>query len=152
MMNPAIEDLLKEKFYHEDGEIKRISARGLTKAGEPIGSVNPNGYVYITSSLNGRSFAIKRAHVVWFFVHGTWPIELDHKDRNRQNDRIDNLLHVTFLENNQNKGLYKTNTSGVVGLSFDKEKKKWRAREKNSRRHLGYFSSKEEALEAIQNA
>lgn len=148
-MNPGIEKELKEKFYYEDGEIKRRFARGSALAGASIGSKNPNGYYYISTSFNGKSLQIKRGYVVWFLVHGTWPVNtLEHADRDRANDRIENLLDLVQADNAQNKGLYKTNTTGMVGVSFDKEKQKWRVRAKNSRRHIGYFSTFEDATAA----
>ena len=56
-----------------------------------------------------------------------------------------------FLANNQT-----SNTSGFVGVSWDKSSKKWRAQSclfgKNTRIYLGVFSTPEEASEAYKKA
>jgi hypothetical protein len=51
-----------------------------------------------------------------------------------------------------NKSKNFNNTSGITGVSFHKTNKKWRAYIENdgARKHLGYFESKEEAVQARQ--
>ena len=43
--------------------------------------------------------------------------EVDHIDRNRNNNNLENLHWVTRLENLQNKGKYKSNTTGIQNIS-----------------------------------
>ena len=50
---------------------------------------------------------------------------VDHKNKNRADNRKQNLRCCSALENNWNKSLYATNTSGVTGVSFDKQRKRW---------------------------
>ena len=53
-----------------------------------------------------------------------------------------------------NKNLNKNNTSGAKGVSFDKQKGKWRAyiKFKGVSKHIGYFDTKEEAATARREA
>ena len=51
--------------------------------------------------------------------------EVDHIDRNPSNNNLENLHWVTILENNQNKGIPKTNTSGNKNIRWDKKTKVW---------------------------
>ena len=51
-------------------------------------------------------------------------LQVDHISRNTLDNRRKNLLIVTNFENNQNKS---TNTSGCVGVTWDKSRNKWKA-------------------------
>ena len=50
---------------------------------------------------------------------------IDHIDRNRQNDSIENLRYVTNSENQLNKGCNKNSKTGVKGLSLHSRGKRW---------------------------
>lgn len=52
---------------------------------------------------------------------------VDHIDRNPLNNSLSNLRIVTIAENNQNKGLLPSNTSGVEGVSWDRRSRTWSA-------------------------
>ena len=52
---------------------------------------------------------------------------VDHKNRNRYDNRKSNLRCCTYAENNRNRGLCVTNKSGVIGVHFDKKRNKWAA-------------------------
>ena len=71
------------------------------------------------------------AHRVGFFLyHGYYPQfpnSVDHINRDGCDNRIVNLREVTPREQSMNTGLSSANTSGVKGVSFLKDKGKWRA-------------------------
>lgn len=94
--------------------------------------------------------------VLWEMAHGAIPagIQIDHIDRNKDNNSISNLRLATQSENSRNVALQSSNTSGVKGVSWDKWRGLWRARiNHNSREiYLGYFPSKEEAAAAYAQA
>lgn len=50
---------------------------------------------------------------------------IDHINGNRSDNRRKNLRVCTQQQNLQNKALSSLNTSGVAGVSFDKQRKKW---------------------------
>ena len=52
---------------------------------------------------------------------------MDHINRDGCDNRIVNLREVTPREQSMNTGLSSANTSGVKGVSFLKDKGKWRA-------------------------
>lgn len=53
---------------------------------------------------------------------------IDHIDRDKLNNRKDNLRIIDSIGNNRNKGIQRNNTSGVVGVYWNKQHKKWNAR------------------------
>ena len=78
----------------------------------------------------------------------------DHINRNRLDNRKENLRIATITENVINRGVYKNNTSGVRGVYFNKRRNKWVARITYNKKviSLGYFDNLEEAKNARLNA
>ncbi len=79
---------------------------------------------------------------------------IDHVDRNKLNNRAENLRTASNQLQSFNRQPSKRNTSGVVGVHWSKAKDKWRAgiRVNGFQHHLGFFSSKDEAATARKNA
>jgi hypothetical protein len=125
--------------------------RSNRKAGSIAGRSSPRGYVNI--SIDGPTY---RAHRIVFALHyGRWPIgEIDHLNRIKSDNRIENLAECTRAENGQNRGMLSSNTSGYRGVSWDKHHRKWRAAiSRNGKsRIIGNFDSAQEAGEAYLKA
>ena len=51
--------------------------------------------------------------------------QVDHKNRNRTDNRVENLRWATNGENNHNKLIQKHNTSGHKNISYHKTQHKW---------------------------
>lgn len=82
---------------------------------------------YRRISINGVEYQEHR--LAWFYVKGHWPkYEIDHINRDKSDNRIENLRDVVRSVNQQNKGITKANTSGVPGVSWLKREEKWSAR------------------------
>lgn len=81
-------------------------------------------------------------------------IQGDHKNRNGLDNRRENLRACTHGQNQQNSCIYKNNTSGFKGVTWDKSARKWRSYIKfNSKgKHLGLFETPEAAHEAYCKA
>ena len=75
---------------------------------------------------------------------------IDHINKNRADNRKCNLRLCKRAENDRNRSTYSTNTSGVTGVYFDKQRNKWVASiSYNKKRTLiGRFASKEDAVRA----
>ena len=98
---------------------------------------------------------IYRAVIVWALHNDRWPDhEIDHKDTDSLNDRIENLREATGSQNKANTRIRKNNTSGIKGVAWRKDKNKFRARITVDRREicLGHFDTEEEAREAYLSA
>lgn len=96
--------------------------------------------------LDGRDYF--RHKVVWALNNGEWIGELDHINRNRLDDRIENLRPATSSQNAANSSLRRDSVSGFKGVSwFAKGNKNWRAQIRVNGRvfHLGLFADPVEA-------
>lgn len=96
--------------------------------------------------VKGRRYLAHR--LAWYYVHGVWPVDdIDHKDCDPSNNRIDNLRLADQTQNNGNTGLYRTNKSGFKGVHFSRHAKQWRAsiQFRGKMKNLGYFDTPEEA-------
>jgi len=123
--------------------------RGCHKAGSVCGSLDKSeGYIRI--GVDGRDYWAHR--LAWFYVHGVWPPhDVDHRDRIRHHNWIDNLRPATRSENLHNQvEPAPGNKSGERGVFWEPRRKRWRATISigNKNRHLGRFATLEEAKAA----
>lgn len=93
--------------------------------GDFAGHITDNDYSRIR--VDGNSY---RAHrLAWLYQEGYFPeYQIDHKDGNKINNRWDNIRHVTRSCNKQNKKIRMDNTSGFMGVLWNKRRNKWWAR------------------------
>lgn len=81
---------------------------------------------------------------------------IDHKfgEKSRNDNRKSNLRIATRQENNRNHKVCIMNTSGVTGVTWDKNRNKWIAQIhiNNKNIHLGRFISFEDAVKARKKA
>lgn len=113
-------------------------------AGKTAGT-NNSGYRKVV--FEGRSHYVHR--LIWLYVHGKWPDEeIDHINGKRDDNRIANLREATRTDNAQNLKKPKHNTSGVIGVSWHKQSRKWAAqiRVGGEDFHLGKFPNFEDAV------
>lgn len=73
---------------------------------------------------------------------------VDHKDRNRLNNRKGNLRVADKSLNSANTDLRSNNSSGVTGVSYSESCDKWRSyiSYEGKRVELGYYKNKEDAI------
>ena len=81
-------------------------------------------------------------------------MQVDHMDTDGLNNRRGNLRLATRHQNGQNSRLSRRNTSGFKGVSWDRQRNKWRAKIKfgDKQSHLGLFDSAEGAHAAYCEA
>lgn len=135
-------------MVHYNPETGRFRVR---KSGKPLGCTESDGY--LMAQLGVKTYALHR--LAWLYVYGVFPEGIiDHIDHDKHNNAIKNLRDATQLENCKNKTLAKNNTSGTVGVRWNKRLGKWTAAVKVDRKniHLGTFSSYEEAVAVRQEA
>lgn len=137
----------------ETGLWTRLITIGGEKAGSVVTNKNGNGYIH---------FSIDRAkylghRLAWLYMTGEWPVgEIDHKDRDRANNRWSNLREATKSQNRANGEVPASNILGVKGVYLLKRPltNPYRARIKVAGRyiHLGCFPTVEAASAAYAAA
>jgi hypothetical protein len=71
---------------------------------------------------------------------------MDHKNRNGLDNRLTNLRPATSSQNKGNRGPQRNNTSGFKGVSYDKQRRKWRVTVRITQRSIycGLFLTKQD--------
>lgn len=142
----------KHLLYNDDGTltwIDPISPR--IKKGSIAGYVSTSdGYVYIKAF--GKRFSAHR--LIWVMHYNELPGEIDHINRVRHDNRIENLRSATHHDNMGNRSKTSNCSSIYQGVSWDNWKKKWVARICNGwkQQSLGSFDSEVEAALAYNEA
>jgi hypothetical protein len=112
--------------------------------GRVAGYINPKGYrvIFVCKKL------YKASRLAWLYVHGTFPkYELDHIDRDRNNDALTNLRETTPSENACNR-VFTHGNNRYKGVCEKKVgKRNWCAHivVKGQRRRYAYFTTEKEA-------
>lgn len=118
---------------------------------QQAGSIYSSGHRYI--QIKGVDYRCGR--LAWFYMTGEWVSDfIDHKDGDKANDRITNLRPATNSQNQANRGLMLTNTSGLKGVSYQRSRNKWIAviTVEGKAKNLGRYATKEEAAAAYDLA
>jgi HNH endonuclease len=110
---------LKERleYFPDEGFFRWKTSFG---SRSPIGSVAgwSDGVGYKRIEIDG--FAYKVHRLAWLWMTGTWPLEVDHIDLDRSNNKWKNLREVNRQQNCFNSPARKNNRLGVKGVSFRK--------------------------------
>ena len=87
---------------------------------------NPQGYRYVILNRCGVGKTCLVGHLVAETFLGERGNKLvDHKDRDRSNDKLSNLRFVTDHQNAHNMSIGKRNTSGRKGVSWSSRRSHW---------------------------
>lgn len=153
-MSELTQAILKSLLTYdpETGVFTYALPRPKVKVGGVAGHLH-KGHGYIQMKVQGRLYLAHR--LAWLYVYGEWPEnQLDHINRNRADNRLSNLRPATNAENCQNRPVQKNATSGVAGVTWNKTLGKWHARisVNNRRQHVGWFRTRQEAVEARRTA
>jgi len=135
--NPLEEDMrkneqltqerLKELLHYNPKTgifIWRVTRGSRAKIGEVAGHLHTSGYIIII--ICGVPY---KAHILAFlYMIGQFPEnQIDHKHRNRSDNRWSEIREATQSCNTRNTGNRCDNTSGVKGIHWSKSKRKWGA-------------------------
>lgn len=124
---------------------KETSQRTL---GTELGYANSAGYVVF--KLQGKMYKAHR--LAFLYVRGYLPIEVDHINHDRADNRWLNLREVTRRVNAKNKALQVNNSTGVTGVSKVGARYKAHIQVNRNSIHLGYFMYLEDAVKARAEA
>ena len=85
------------------------------------GGVSKRGYIQLT--YEETTYVVHR--LIWMWVYGEEPEQIDHINGDRQDNRLENLRNVDPLTNQRNRTKNKNNSSGFNGVCWDKESWQW---------------------------
>ena len=107
------EKYILQHFNYNDGKITRDDRKNSN------GSIDKDGYLII--KVKGKQFKAHR--IAWFLYYGYFPkSELDHINRNKLDNRIENLRESNRIEQNRNKDKKPNKQTGQIGIYIDKTK------------------------------
>jgi len=102
--------------------IKRLGVRHRNDGA--LGFVEKNGYRRLT--IDYRKYLAGR--LAWFFVRKEWPAAtVDHKNLDRDDNRISNLRLATHSQNHANTGPVRNSKSGLKGAHWNSAQKCWQS-------------------------
>lgn len=148
------QEFLKEKFeYREDGHLYYRKSRQGVREGAQAGQTNVGGYRKIKIDNKGYS----EHHLIFVYHYGHFPKELDHINRCKTDNHIENLREATRRQNQGNRKIQEGGLSPFKGVSFNKDShltNHWVAHigANGHVRHIGYFSYEVEAARAYDKA
>lgn len=142
---------LNEIFEYKDGILIWKNCKKSSHTGRPAGSLrtitkrNPNPGLDVR--LGGRCYQVHR--LIWEMHYGPIPAlaEVDHKDGDGLNNRIENLRLASRSQNQRNVGLTRRNSTGFKGVSYFRDSGKFRAdiHVNGKTKYLGQFETATEA-------
>jgi hypothetical protein len=126
------------KYDKDTGIITGISGRVINRKSK--------GYIDIAIIVGSKTMHLPGHQFAFYYVNKYLPSIIDHVDRDRSNNKIDNLRPATKLQNNRN-------TTGK-GYYFHKQVRKYNAQLTHNYKHisLGLYDTEEEASEAYRQA
>ena len=141
------QERLKEALHYdpETGIFVWKISTGNVKTGDIANCLSFYGYIRIQV----EEVRYPAHRLAWLYIYGYFPEnDIDHIDRVKTNNRINNLREVSMSCNMRNTGNQKNNTSGVKGITFDKINNKWKARVKvnGKTKHLGRYKDFNDAV------
>ena len=114
-------------------------------------SLSSLGYYCVGLYKNGKTKTLKIHRLLMqHFKPDEWNqnLHVDHKNRIRTDNRLENLRMVTSLQNSQNQGIRTTNKSGHKNIHWYEAGKGWRFKKRsNTLTYTKYFKTLDEAIE-----
>ena len=114
----------------------------------PVGDTGTRGYRRFGLVVDGQRYGLQAHRVIWAIVHGTWPDEIDHRNGDHDDNRLENLRDASRMQNMQNMHPRRK------GYSLDKRRGDYRVEiwVMGKRMYIGTFSTPEAAREAYLKA
>lgn len=140
------QEFVKKTFKYCDGILFRHSN------GKIVAPNTFSGNKYPSMRIKGKPYY--KHHIIFLYHYGYLPKEIDHIDRNKSNNKIENLREANRSSNHANIDKMVINRTGYKGVSSHQLTRKWRARIQVAKKqiHIGFFRTKKEAAVAYNKA
>lgn len=135
----------------ETGAFTRLRAgKRSDRVGESPGCLQHQGYLLI--SVDSERYKAHR--LAWLYMTGHWPLNIDHRNGLKADNRFSNLREATKAQNEMNKPLRASNASGKTGVYWSRAAQKWQAYivSEGKFRYLGIYADKASAVAARTEA
>lgn len=148
-MNILSKTEIEALFYYDGSNLVNKFTRGLAKKDGIAGSVNSKGYIHIR--VNNKFYL---AHRLIWVLHDNLLSDkdfVDHRNRIKTDNKIDNLRIATVAQNNINRGVLPSNTSGRKNIYYSRYHDRWVADISiNGKSIKRYRPTKEDAVMALE--
>lgn len=142
MINKEVEMILDIFSYDkEEGCLFRKKSYHERYIGNTIGTLNGRGYML--TRIGHKKYPIHR--LVWIVCNGYIPVEIDHINHIKTDNRIENLREVTRSEQMKNRSMNKNNITGRIGVSIKGNVYRAHIGVNGERIYLGDYSTFKEA-------
>jgi hypothetical protein len=114
---------LNDRFIYKDGQLyvkslyEHLSKNHKDLLDSDLSPISrgwdtPRGYQMI--SIDNQRYALHR--IIYKMFKGEEPENIDHKDGNPRNNKIENLRHASESQNHQNRPAFKNNKLGIKNI------------------------------------
>jgi hypothetical protein len=137
-----IYELIVKKGY----SYNPITGKILNPKNKIIGHETIYGYIVISPCLDNKYYKMFAHKFAWYYIHNEIPETIDHINRIKNDNRIENLRSVTLSENQWNRN--------AKGYNWKKSHNKYEVKIKVNNKHIwiGLFDTEIEASEAYLKA
>lgn len=127
---------------------RKVRTSNRIRVGDVVGSPTSNGYLAVC--VDGKRFLVHR--VVFAIHYGRWPLGVDHVNGNRTDNRPKNLREANHSQNALNAAAHCDSSSGVKGVSWFAQTRKWQAKSSigGRQKHIGFFDDIKDAESAVK--
>ena len=144
------QERVKELLQYIGGELFWLPESGKDNSEFCAGYINGHGYRVI--KIDGKLYQCHR--LVFLYHNGYIPKYIDHINRNKLDNSIDNLRGCTISQNGCNRLKQKNNSTGVKGVYWREDRQKYQAEIQinGKANYLGLFYDLKDADEAVKKA
>ena len=131
-------------YDHNTGIVKWKIAKSRMKPGEIAGykTSYKGNKSYLVISVDNKKYKLHR--IIWLYVYGVFPSKtIDHINGDGCDNRISNIRDVDMRTNSLNRKLQSDNSSGIHGVSWHINHKKWQVAiyDSSGYKYLGRFDN-----------
>lgn len=131
-----------KSLLHYDSETGIFTWRVCLANAAPVGSVAGTIYKKGNRYITIRRKRYQAHRLAWLYVYGTWPsLEIDHRNLERDDNRIQNLREATNQGNSANRRVFKGKALPKGVTARPDGRYRARIRVDGKLIHLGYFNT-----------